>query len=151
MLFYMVIWCGKWILEYIFLIKKVMRYSTSLLYCALKFSNQNPPPFSRFPAFLSSPKSPAPEAGAASTKKHRLFLTDAMWQFKYWNCCIQNSFLPIQSFIKEMGFHRTVFTQAGCSFLFLLPTGHKDTSYHPHHGAPTSGQKSSSYSSSIPH
>ena len=40
-----------------------------------------------------------------------------------------------------MGFHRTVFTQAGCSFLFLLPAGRKDISYHPHHGVPASGQR----------
>ena len=42
---------------------------------------------------------------------------------------------------KEMGFHRTVFTQAGCSFLFLLPADHKDISCRLHRGAPESGQK----------
>jgi len=35
----------------------------------------------------------------------------------------------------------SIFTQAGCSFLFLLPANHKDISYHLHHGAPTSLRK----------
>lgn len=34
-----------------------------------------------------------------------------------------------------MGFHRTVYTQAGYSFLFLLLKYHKDTFYHPHYAA----------------
>ncbi len=40
-----------------------------------------------------------------------------------------------------MGFHHTVFTQAGCSFLFLLPADHKDISFRPHHDALASRQR----------
>ena len=40
-----------------------------------------------------------------------------------------------------MGFHRTVFTQAGYSFLFLLLENHKDIFCHSHHGVQASLRK----------
>lgn len=43
--------------------------------------------------------------------------------------------------LKRDGFSPYSITQAGCSFLFLLPAYHKGTSCHLQHDVPTYGQK----------